>query len=283
MRRLYPNGIRACAAFVAGWGMAVWGRSGCALADSVPVINPDFNQVYEVGDPSVTGTLNPGASGGTWTLASLSFANPADVPFVASGSGAPSVFFSFATDSSVTDAGVPGWGRIGPGTGTFDGIQEIGSDLVAPSPAGSVWGYVAVPGDGLSQTLSTDLAADTSYTLSFYVGNRNDGQGGDLLPGTYGELSAGGTPLTGTFSGANPASGSFGLWSYTFATGDNPTGLNDPLVITLGVSSGELQPQFNGVSLTETAIPEPGAAYGAVALLLGLGASRFGRRLVVNR
>jgi hypothetical protein len=109
----------------------------------------------------------------------------------------------------------------------------------------------------LSQTLTTDLAANTSYTLTFFVGN-------DLLlpyTGYTAELTANGVTLASDNSAVSPTAGNFLQDTIQFTSSSNPAELGQPLGITFS-DVGFNSVAFDDVQLTATSAgnstPEPG-------------------------
>jgi len=144
-----------------------------------------------------------------------------------------------------------GWSIIGS-TGTFNPL---------PSELPSVPDGVQVAfsnGGTLSQVLSMDLAADTTYILTVDVGQRLDGA--PFLPYDV-ELLAGGTLLADSNSAA-PMPGQFLPVVVTFTTGASGPLIGQPLGIELDTalspgSGGQVD--WDNVSLdgTSTTVPAP--------------------------
>jgi hypothetical protein len=108
----------------------------------------------------------------------------------------------------------------------------------------------------LSQVLTTPLAANTMYTLTFFVGN-------DLLlayDGYTAALTANGVTLASDNSAVSPTPGHFLQDSITFNSGPNPAQLGQDLGITFS-DVGFQSVAFDDVQLTSTAsvtsTPEP--------------------------
>lgn len=99
-----------------------------------------------------------------------------------------------------------------------------------------VEGFGASAGDTSSQTLTTNLAANTTYTMTFWVGNPNL-QFGFGWEGYRVSLSAGGVTLVLDTTDVTPAVGSFLLdtvtWDSATATSAQLAVIGDPLNITL--------------------------------------------------
>lgn len=112
-------------------------------------------------------------------------------------------------------------------------------------------------GGNISQTLATNLAPNTTYTLTVSVGRRLD----DPFPGYQVWLSSGIASNILAFDNntLNPNAGDFLLSTVQYTSGASVTAA--PLIITL-VGQNGLQTNFDNVSLdaTSNAVPEPGTA-----------------------
>jgi hypothetical protein len=141
------------------------------------------------------------------------------------------------------------------------------------TPNGDQLGFVGLGfsgGDYFYQTLSASLTADTTYTLSFWVGNPVGGFGFD---GYQAELLAGSTILAVDTTGVTPAVGSFLLdtfsWDSATATPTQLAAIGQPLRIQFlqGVPSNESGTvAFTDITLDGTSdtaqtsgVPEPSA------------------------
>ncbi len=152
-----------------------------------------------------------------------------------------------------------------PPSSAWDSLPPGGGSQVAFSNGGT-----------LTQTLSTDLVADTTYTLSLYVSGRS-GSGTAFSPII--ELLAGSSTLIdltltnpGGTTPTENADGTYAweLWTGTYTSGDIvPSG--EALEISL--SSAGIQTDFDEVSLSSadpSGVPEPAMFALVGAGLLGL-------------
>jgi hypothetical protein len=162
---------------------------------------------------------------------------------------------------------IPGWtggGNWYPSAGYFNYI-----------PLGNQAGYLN--GGSSSQTLTTDLEPNTTYTLSIYIGSRLDG----INPGTgYSIGLYGGPNLLASITPVAPPSET-GTWIQVTKT--YTSGPAVPLGELLGITISDTQDQldFNDVTLTATsAVPEPTTMIAGALLLLpfGSGAVRLLRK-----
>jgi hypothetical protein len=142
---------------------------------------------------------------------------------------------------------------------------------------------------GFQQTLGATLAANTSYTLQVQIGNiasgfAVDGQFFDLdgFPGYRVDLLAGGLVLSSdnnSLAGTIPE-GEWGLSTVGFTTGPTHAQLGQQLgirlvnlnVVDAAYPDSDLEVDFDAVSLTAVAVPEPDAAAllvaGSLAMLI---------------
>jgi hypothetical protein len=119
----------------------------------------------------------------------------------------------------------------------------------------------------LSQTLTTNLQANDTYTVKAYVGLRADAYtSGFGCSGFNISLLAGGNVLntllisSGNVSCSAVAYGTFSQLSFTYTSGSNPTGLGSPLQILLTVNGSgsdieRAEVDFDEITLTDTAGP----------------------------
>jgi hypothetical protein len=158
---------------------------------------------------------------------------------------------------------------------TTSGSAGVFNPTVAAFPGGVPDGQndVFSSGGSLSQTLADVLTARTTYTLSYFVGQRADGLG--FSPYLV-ELLAGGTVLASDGS-LLPPPGSFLPGTVTFTAGAAGPLVGRALGIRLSATGD--QPQFDNLQLVRlpgttlppaTSVPEPGTiallAMGLVAL-----------------
>lgn len=148
------------------------------------------------------------------------------------------------------------------------------------------WGFI--------QTLTDTLQAHTHYNLSVQIGNIASGVALDStpynlngFPGYRVDLLAGSTVLASdnnSLAGSIPE-GEFALSTISFSTGASHPQLGQSLAIRLvnlnlddlPGETQDLEVDFDSVSLTATAIPEP-ATTAAVLALAALGLAAFARR-----
>ncbi len=144
---------------------------------------------------------------------------------------------------------------------------------------------------GIQQTLSTNLAANTKYTLNVSVGNiADDAFAWNLtgFPGYAVQLLAGGSLLSQDNNSLTIADGAFGLSTVQYTSGSSvlPNQALTIRLINLGAVNSGIEVNFDDVKLTSEAIPEPGTyallACGLVGLALWM-RRRKTARLVMAR
>jgi hypothetical protein len=177
---------------------------------------------------------------------------------------------------------VTGWVTSGNGTiGTFDPDQDYYSDALILD-GGATSGQIGTM-DGaqvafffdsstglFAQTLADTLLANSQYTLTVAVGDRDNQPLVDF--GTYFiELQAGGVSLaTATGSTAPGGDGTFADVSLVFTTGATHPQLGQALAIVLGsTENGQVQVDYDNVRLD--VVPEPSTALLVALGLIGLG------------
>jgi len=146
---------------------------------------------------------------------------------------------------------IPGWTTTGV-TGSFQPSSSEFSSI----PGGSIVAFTN--GGSISQDLGVGLAANTSYTLSVFVGDRLDGANGNYTIA----LDAGSTTLC-TFSG-NSASITPGTWM------DETCNYQSGSILTPGDLSVVFSSQGTQLDIDKVSVatPEPGSlALLAVGLL----------------
>jgi hypothetical protein len=128
-------------------------------------------------------------------------------------------------------------------------------------------GYIN--GGSVSQVLGSSLQADSTYNLGIYVAGRADG----LNPGTDYSISlyAGSTLLTSV----TPVAPTTSVWtplSASYTSGSSGL-VGQPLEIVISTPASQLD--FDNVSLSVSAVPEPTTMISGAMLLLPFGWSAF--------
>lgn len=134
-----------------------------------------------------------------------------------------------------------GW-LVAGSAGTLDPNTNAFANGVIPD--GDQVGFVGT-GGSLTQTFAEVLAANTTYTVSYYVGDRGDMS----FPGYLVSLRAGGTTLASDGS-LTPANGQFAFGSFSFSTGASHALLGQALSLRLAAGSGAGQAAFDLASLS---------------------------------
>lgn len=169
--------------------------------------------------------------------------------------GAP-LSYSCGTGCTYNYGPIPGWSTI-KGAGSF----QPGS-LFSAIPDGSLVGFANAT-NSISQTLTgNSVLANSTYTMSVYVGDRSDGLNGNytlsldtILVGVTTTLCS----VTGNSSSITP--GTFQLEGCSYTSGSSVPAGNLYLLFT--ANTGQLD--VDNVSLTAS-VPEPSSV-----LLLGFG------------
>jgi hypothetical protein len=158
---------------------------------------------------------------------------------------------------------LPGW--VVSENNTSGGAQLLGSNYYGQGTSSGLVGYlfdnenIDPSGVTLSQTLSTDLVADSTYTLSLAMAYRNDyGNPGSAFQV---QLYAGSTQL---FSTSPTLTTTFTNYSFTYTSPLSAADIGQPLEIVFLSNSGA-QALMDNVSLDVVAAPEPSTW----AMLLG--------------
>ena len=150
------------------------------------------------------------------------------------------------------------FGVYRPGTESYPGGVPIGVNVAYLQELGAT--------ESISQTLSSTLRANDTYTLSFYVGLRKDINAIPPSLGCYGfnvALMAGGNILNtlllsnGSVSCSLVTTGAFTKMSFSYTSGSNPPGLGSPLQIVLTAQgTGSIyepaEIDFAEITLTDT-------------------------------
>lgn len=198
---------------------------------------------------------------------------------IAFGDPVPIADHSFETNPDITAAG--GWSNeIGPdwnGTnGTndgsafeewIDGFSADGTNHVGMAEGYMIW-----------QDLTDTYQANTIYTLTVAIGNRDGHTNLVSNESTYGLGLNDGTVLAGTFANAGDLTGPGSFTdapSLVFDTTSNPGIVGQS--IRVGLQAGGLgRSHFDNVRLDAAPVPEPAA--GVLAFLSLMGVMAFRRR-----
>lgn len=154
---------------------------------------------------------------------------------------------------------IPGWNASGSGVGQFRPGPPVNTTYLNYVPDGSTAAFI---NDGtLSQTVTATAVAGVSYTLTVDVGSRLDCC--DALPTV--DLIVNGHSAAAT--GAAPSAGNWSAWTAVYTATASDAGMP----ITISLSSGAPQGDFDNVALSASAAsatPEPAAW---AMMLLGFG------------
>jgi hypothetical protein len=201
-----------------------------------------------------------------------------DLPIVNPNFDDPSTT-SWTQGSAGSSTAITGWTISGGGNAGVGDVSGL-SSLFALPPSGTQIGYINPIGlTTVSQTLTTDLQPNETYTLQIDVTGRSDGEN----PGTgYAVgLYAGGSLLT-SVTPETPEYGSWTLLTATFTTGSSVPS-DDPLSIEISdwTSGGQLD--FSDVTVVDPpagggTVPDGGVT--AMLLAGSLGALGWLRRKI---
>ena len=187
--------------------------------------------------------------------------------FAATSSAVPITVVNHSFEDGSSDP-LPGWANNIGGVHTQPSIAPTpdpgDNDRMRWSNGGIVYSYQVLSGP------NSTLAANTTYTLSVDLGDRNDTPfgGADIRLGTGSTMGA--NLLTPTSSLTSvPPDGGWTLWTFVYTTGAAPANLNEALRIEL--KSLGVQTQFDNVRLDAVPVPEPNSA-----ILLALGCVALG-------
>lgn len=169
------------------------------------------------------------------------------------------------TDGAFTQVAPTGWAQSGGGVGAYNPTT---AQFPGGVPEGQNIAYSS--GGSLSETLSNVLAANTTYTLTVWVGDRQD----TAFPGYHVQLLAGSTTLSECATCVTPQNGSFALVTLTYTAGASDPHLGQPLGIVL--DSDGLQTGWDDVQLN--AVPEPSTLFLLGSGLGAMGVARWCRR-----
>ncbi|MCY7294512.1 hypothetical protein [Alteromonas sp. a30] len=127
------------------------------------------------------------------------------------------------SDGAFTNS-VQGWAVIDGYAGVYNPPESL---IIGEAGAGSHENVLYLNGDSLvTQTLNTNLASDTDYTLTFDVGDRLDTN----FPNYIVKVKAGGNTVFTAINPLIPNGGAFSPVTLTFSTGQTATAGN-PIVI----------------------------------------------------
>ena len=216
--------------------------SNWALAYQV-VVTDSYGSVTS--NPSATLTVLPG------TL--IPIVNPNFDVDTITGGNAPA--YQIVTPTGWTAFGTSGTGLVGL-------INPPNSSAYPAAAAGysSPNAFFSFTTDGssnpgISQTLTTTLNSNTTYTVSVQTGNRTNGVWGGyhiLLETTNGTVVG---DWVGVYTSV-AAPGTFATTAKSYTTGPNPPGLGQPLVIVLeqAVPAAGSYSDFDSVSMVATPV-----------------------------
>jgi hypothetical protein len=157
------------------------------------------------------------------------------------------------TNCSYSVGAIPGWTRSGD-SGQFQPGPPATLAYFNNVPDGVTVAYSNVILGTISQTVGQTVQAGITYTLSVYLGNRNDG---------YNNQGSAGLRINGNLylaTGIQAAPGEWTQWTATY-TPTNPLDIGKSITIELN----SLGPQGDYDNVVLSATPEPGF-YGALAL-----------------
>ena len=176
---------------------------------------------------------------------------------------------SFELPSSPTQTSsnfniVPGW-VFNIQDGSAFGVASISSNFSSPGAlAGNDYAFINNDYPNVTDTMTSatslgTITANTTYTLTFAIGNRN-GNGLYDNPGNVSvSLLANGVPFaTDTVTNGTVPNGTFEDFTLTYTTPSSGSIIGDNLKIqfaSLPEQGTAYQPGFDNVTLNETAVP----------------------------
>ena len=182
-------------------------------------------------------------------------------------------------DATATDSSFGAFNPTGTGAYTSDRVPEGNNDAfiyLTQNPGSGV--------AGISQTLSSNLIADTKYTLSVDVGNPIDYANFGLtgFPGYRVQLLAGGNVLAQDNNSFNPTEGTFATSTVSYIALASDPNIGNPLEIRLlnSLQGNGREVDFDNVRLDIAAVPEPASTVGTLVFGAFCVGSRFKKKLV---
>jgi hypothetical protein len=165
--------------------------------------------------------------------------------------------FTKSNATGPTKGDLPGWVVNVPSSDTSGGVELLGSSYIGKGTSSGLAGYVVNNGNltpsgvTVSQTLSTDLVADSTYTLSLAMADRSDT--GNPGSGFTVQLFAGSTSL---FDVSPTLTSTFTNYSFTYTSPLSAADIGQPLEIVFDNTSTK-QALMDNVTLDVVAAPEP--------------------------
>lgn len=199
------------------------------------------------------------AHGALLTVANGDFENPA-----------------LTTDDTFTTTTPPNWSVVVNGAGTV-GVERLASTHFAAGQPRSIDGnQVAFLNNGpftLSETAASspgNLTANTKYTLTMSIGDRNDTSFSGYV---FGLFTASGTPIVQESNAVTPADGTWVTRTLTYTATASDPNLGQAIFVRYGNTTLG-QTVFDAVSLDATPVPEPSTS----VLIAGVAAAIAARR-----
>jgi hypothetical protein len=174
-----------------------------------------------------------------------------------------------SADDTFTSTFPSGWSQVGTNGAGSVGVERLATSHFASGQPRSIDGnQVAYVNNGpftWGQNTTVNLTANTLYTLSIYIGLRNDTS---YTGYKFGLFAGGTTPIVQESDAVTPASGTWiqRTLTYTALAGDPLLG--QPIWVEFGNTSSGGQTVFDKVTLDASSVPEPSCA---VLFVLGAG------------